>query len=113
MADDRSDKLAGTPDKAPSPASLPERARKMAEELARPVKGMVSGGRDAKPADHEASPHTPDASGESGDSGGQSRGKSLSDIPKTFWERVEELRQRMAGSDRDMPGREEDMWLER
>lgn len=92
MAEDRSNETAGKPGKAPSPAPLPERVRAAAEAAAKAAQGKTSRWQGATPADHEASPHTPDAT-EGGDgSGEKARGKSPIQMPTTFGQRLEELR---------------------
>jgi hypothetical protein len=96
MADEQTSQASGTPGKAPSPGPLPERARTAAEEAARAIQGVISGGHTAKPADHEASPHTPDASGGGDASDAKARGKSLSATPSTFKEWLQEQRRTLA-----------------
>jgi hypothetical protein len=92
MAEDRSNQTTGKPDKAPSPAPLPERVRAIAGEFGRAIKGLVTGGQEASPGDHAVPSHSPDAT-ESGDASGEkARGKSPIQTPTTFGQRLEELR---------------------
>jgi hypothetical protein len=97
MADEQTGHATEVPGKAPSPSPLPERARAEAQEAAKAVYGVISGGQVATPADHEASPHTPDASGGGDASDTKARGKSLSETPppSTFKEWLHNLRQSM------------------
>jgi hypothetical protein len=101
MAKERSDDVAATPDKAPSPAPLPEQARAAAEEAAKGMRGRITRGQEATGDDHAVPPHSPDAT-EGDASGEKGRGKSLG----KFWAAVEELRQRLPDLDMTVPCRD-------